>query len=326
MIVCCGEALIDMVRADVPGRGEGFLPLPGGSPCNTAIAIGRLGAPAAFLGRLSRDFFGAMLVDRLAANHVRTELITRSAETTTLAFVRLEPGKEPEYLFYTQGSADRSLGPGDIPGRLPPDTRCVLFGSIAMTMEPAASAIESLIVREGSRGKDAPVISLDPNVRPFMITSREAYVRRFESWLPSVTIAKISAGDFDFIYPGLGLEKSLEKVLSLGPRLAVSTLGPRGALALLRRDNGTVLRVSAPVVQVPVADTIGAGDTFHGALLSWLEIHGKMSRPAVAALGEADLYDALFFANKAASLVCAKQGAEPPTRAEVEALEPGGEK
>jgi fructokinase len=324
MIVCCGEALIDMVRADFPGRGEGFLPLPGGSPYNTAIAIGRLGAPAAFWGRLSRDFFGSMLVKRLTDNQVSAELLIRSAETTTLAFVRLEAGKEPEYLFYTQGSADRSLRPADIPEKLPPGTRCVLFGSIAMTMEPAASTIESLIIREGGRGADAPVISLDPNVRSFMIAGREAYVRRFEGWLPFVTIAKISAADFDFIYPGRGLEKSLEKTLSLGPRLAVTTLGSRGALALLRRDDGSILRVNAPVVEVPVVDTIGAGDTFHGAFLAWLETHGKMSRSAIAALSEADLYDAVFFANKAASLVCAKQGADPPTLAEVEALDSGG--
>jgi fructokinase len=326
MIVCCGEALIDMVRADVPGRGEGFLPLPGGSPCNTAVAIGRLSVPAAFLGRLSRDFFGAMLVNRLMDNHVRTELVTRSAETTTLAFVRLEPGKEPEYLFYTQGSADRSLCPGDIPQQLPPDTRCILFGSIAMTMEPAASAIESLIFREGSRGIDGPVISLDPNVRPFMIADREAYVKRFESWLPSVTIVKISSADFDFIYPGLGLEKSLERVLRMGPRLAVTTLGSRGALALLMRDDGSILRVSAPAIDVPVVDTIGAGDTFHGAFLSWLEMHNTMSRSAVSALNETGLSEAVFFANKAASLVCSRPGAEPPTLAEVEALKPRGGK
>jgi fructokinase len=323
MIVCCGEALIDMVRTNFPGQREGFFPLPGGSPYNTAVAIGRLGAPAAFLGRLSRDFFGAMLVNRLRDNHVRDDLVIRSAETTTLAFVRLEEVKEPEYLFYTQGSADRSLCPDDIPEKLPPDTRCVLFGSIAMTMEPVASTIESLIVREGSRGADAPVISLDPNIRPFMMSGREAYVRRFESWLPFVTIAKISSADFDFIYPGLGLEKSLEKTLRAGPRLVVATLGPRGALALLRRDDGSILRVTAPAVDIPVADTIGAGDTFHGALLSWLELRGNMSRSALAALGEADLYEAVFFANKAASLVCAKQGADPPTLAEVEALGTG---
>ncbi|MDR3248028.1 MAG: PfkB family carbohydrate kinase, partial [Treponema sp.] len=205
-------------------------------------------------------------------------------------------------------------------GKLPPDTRCILFGSIAMTMEPVATTIESLILSPGAAlGDSAPVFYFDPNIRPFLISDREAYVRRFEKWLSAVTIAKISEVDFDFIYPGLGLEKSLEKVLSLGPSLAVTTLGPKGALALLRKPGG-VLRVSAPVVDLPVVDTIGAGDTFHGAFLSWLELKGKMSRSAIAELSEKELYDAVFFANKAASLVCNRQGAEPPTLAEVEAL------
>jgi fructokinase len=188
-------------------------------------------------------------------------------------------------------------------------------------MEPSASTIETLIAREGGKNAaDRPVMSLDPNVRPFMIRDKSAYIRRFEGWVASATIAKISEADFDFIYPGLGLEKSLEKVLDMGPRLALTTLGPKGALALLRKDDGKVLRVSAPVVDLPVVDTIGAGDTFHGAFLSWLELQGKMSHSALAALTEAELYDALFFANRAASLVCSRQGAEPPTLEEVEGL------
>jgi fructokinase len=262
---------------------------------------------------------------RLAENGVGDGLIVRTDQNSTLAFVKLEPGKEPRYVFYTEGTADRSLCAADLEallpgGELPPDTRCILFGSIAMTMEPAASAIESLILAQGRKGKEAPVISFDPNIRPFMIKDREAYVRRFETWLSAVTIAKISGADFDFIYPGLDLEKSLERVLSLGPTLAVSTLGPAGAVALLRRGTET-LRADAPVVDLPVADTIGAGDTFHGAFLAALELKGKMSRPAVAALSLGELEEALFFANKAASLVCGRRGAEPPTLAEVEALQ-----
>jgi fructokinase len=319
MIICCGEALIDMVP-----EGGKFLPCPGGSPYNTAIAIGRLGMPAGFLGRISRDFFGDLLVRRLEENGVGTALVVRSGEHSTLAFVKLEAGREPQYVFYTEGSADRSLSPADLPARLPAETRCVLFGSIAMTMEPIAGSIETLIRRlgqgSGGQGKAAPVISFDPNIRPFMIPSREAYVKRFEGWLALSTIAKISSADFDFIYPGLGLEKSLEKTLDQGPVLAVSTLGPEGALALLRRGDGTALRVKAPAVDLPVADTIGAGDTFHGAFLAALERGGKLSREALASLSEGELYKALFFANRAAGLVCSRRGAEPPTLAEVEAL------
>ncbi|MDR2029150.1 MAG: carbohydrate kinase [Treponema sp.] len=323
MILCCGEALIDMVPADLDGRTV-FLPCPGGSPYNTAIAIGRLGAPVCFLGRLSRDFFGEMLIERLKQNKVGTELIIRSDQNSSLALVKLEPGREPQYLFYTEDTADRSFSPGDIPPQLPPELRCILFGSIAMTMEPVASTIEALIRRESAR-TEGPLISVDPNVRPFMIPHREAYAKRFEGWLALAAIVKISQADFDFIYPNLGLEKSLQRVIDSGPRMVVVTLGQEGALALLRRNDGALVRVSAPVIEVPVVDTIGAGDTFHGALLSWLELGGKMSPQALGELTEEELYGALLFANKAASLVCARRGAEPPSMAEVEALSPGGE-
>jgi len=73
-------------------------------------------------------------------------------------------------------------------------------------------------------------------------------------------------------------------------------------------------------VDVPLADTIGAGDTFHGAFLSWLEIKGMMSRFALANMSETELYEALFFANKAAAIVCSRRGAEPPTLKEVEEM------
>jgi fructokinase len=166
----------------------------------------------------------------------------------------------------------------------------------------------------------APVVSFDPNIRPFMIKDKGAYIDRFEKWIASSTIAKISLEDFGFLYPKLDMAKALRKVLAMGPRLAICTMGPKGAQAFLRRNDGSITTVSAPVVNLPVADTIGAGDTFYGAFLSWLEMKGKMSRSSLANLSEAELYDALFFANKAASIVCSRRGAEPPTLKEVDNL------
>jgi len=325
MIVCCGEALIDMVRTKIPGMDDVFLPLPGGSPYNTAIAIGRMGVPVTFLGRFSTDFFGETLVKRLRANRVKSDLLIRTDQNTCLAFVKLEKGKEPRYVFYTEGTADRSLSMEDLPSELPENTRCILFGSIAMTMEPIASAIEALILREGTRKSadqmdGAPILSFDPNIRPFLISNRAAYIQRFEKWIAASTIAKISCGDFKFLYPDLQAEKALQKIIAMGPRLAICTLGTKGALALLRRNDGSVTKVSAPALALPIEDTIGAGDAFHGAFLSRLDIKRKMSRSALVNLSELELYDALFFANKAAALVCSRRGAEPPTRKEVEGL------
>jgi fructokinase len=322
MIICCGEVLIDMIPT-LSGKANGYLPFPGGSPYNTAIALGRLETPVLFLGKFSKDFFGEMLLKRLLDNHVREDLVIRSDQNSTLAFVKLEKGQNPQYVFYTEGTADRSLSVSDLPKKIPADTHCICFGSIAMTMEPLATAIETLILRENAlqvQGKIAPVISFDPNIRPFMIKEKKVFISRMEKWIAASTITKISAEDFSFIFPGLGPEKALHKILAMGPRLAIVTLGSNGAMALLRRNDGSLTKVVAPIVDLPVKDTIGAGDAFHGAFLAWLEKNGKMSRASLAALTETELYDALYFANKAASIVCNRQGAEPPTLQEVENL------
>jgi len=325
MIICCGEALIDMVRTPVPGQGHAFLPLPGGSPYNTAIAIGRLGRPVKFFGRFSTDFFGEILVKRLKDNRVGDDLIIRAAQNSTLAFVKLEKNKDPQYVFYAEETADRSLTIEDLPSELPAQTSCIHFGSIAMTMEPIASTIEAFILREGTRKSadqmdGAPVLSFDPNIRTFMIKDHDAYIARFEKWIAAATIAKISSSDFQFLYPKLEAEKALQKILAMGPRLAICTLGTKGALALLRRNDGSVTRISVPAVSLPVVDTIGAGDAFHGALLSWLDMKGKMSRSSLVSLSEGELYDALFFAVRAAAIVCSRRGAESPTKKEIESL------
>jgi fructokinase len=319
MIFGCGEALIDMVPSVNTDGVPAFLPCPGGSPYNTAIAVGRLGVPVSFLGRLSQDFFGQMLAERLEKNNVGTEMIIRSHEHSSLAFVKLEKGKEPEYIFYTEGTADRSFSTADIPPHFVTKPSCIFFGSIAMTMEPAASAIEKFVTEQAVLS-DGPVISLDPNVRPFMIADHAAYVKRFEKWVAASTIVKISEADFDFIYPGMGLQQSLEKVLRMGPSLVVTTLGSEGAMALINAADGSICKVNAPSVKVDVVDTIGAGDTFHGGFLSWLVLHGKMSRAGIAGLSTTELEEALAFANKAASLVCSRRGAEPPNMAEMESF------
>jgi fructokinase len=318
MIISCGEALIDMV-AD----GETFRPYPGGTPYNTIIAAARQGAQTAFLGRLSKDYFGDLLVRRLTENGVKDTLLARSSEPSMLAFVRREAGKKPRYNFYTEGTADRLFSHNNIPERLPPETSCLIFGSIAMTMEPIASAVELLVKRE-KRRKDGPVISFDPNIRHFMIDDQAVYQRRFEVWAAHSTIAIVSTAGFDFVYPGFDYEGSMNRLLSLGVRLVLSTFSAKGSLALLRRDDGSTLRVTAPAIQVQVQDTIGAGDTFHGAFLAYLERAGKMSESAIAALSEKELYDALFFANQAAGLSCSRRGASSPTLAEVQAFAAGG--
>jgi fructokinase len=319
MILGCGEALLDMI----PHPGGTYKPACGGSPYNTIIAASRLGAPVAFLANFGADFFGDLLFKRLKDNHVDTRFIRRTNENTMLAFVKLEDGKEPLYSFYTEGTAGVSLRPQDIPEHLPPELNCLFFGSVAMTLEPIGASIEIFVKKQFER-PDGPVISYDPNVRPLVIKNHAAFVEKFERLSAFANIVKISEADLKYLYPGLSLEACFEKLLSLsspaGARLVVCTLGGKGAAAALKNSSGLV-RASMPAIDLPVKDTIGAGDTFHGAFLSYLDRTGAMSRSAVAALTQKDLTAALLFANKAAALVCSREGAEPPTIDEVEGME-----
>ena len=318
MILCIGEAVIDMFQRNTEGLGDVFLPLPGGCSYNTAIAIGRLGTPVSFLGRLSKNFFGDLQVRRLKENNVNSDFILRCDENPILAFIKTEEGKDPQYAFYEEGTVDKLLSADDLPAQLADDVNCIVFGSVSMNMEPIATTIESFVLKEAANNR---VIVFDPNIRSFMIKDRGAYLKRFEKWMSACTIAKISSEDFEYIYPGLEAKQALQKIIDLGARLAIATLGAKGAAALLRRGDGTLLKVSSPPAPITgLIDTVGAGDTFQGALISHLDKLNKLSPDAIAALSEAELNDALAFANKAAAIVCTRNGAEPPTVREIEEI------
>jgi fructokinase len=311
MIICVGEAVIDLFQTPVKGLGDAFLSLHGGCAYNASIAIGRLGVPVAFLGRLSNSFFGEIQLKRLKENNVRNDLIIRCEQNSILAFIKTEEGKEPAYAFYEDGTGDRFLS--QLPA-LPPETTCIVFGSISMAMEPIASTIETLILNEADR----KVTAFDPNIRPFMIKDRDAYIKRFEKLAGASTIVKISLEDFEFIQSNPEPEEALETLTAMGTKLAIITLGPDGAIAALRRNDGNVIKTGVNGIQVPnLVDTVGAGDTFLGAFLAWLEKRGKMSHNAIDNLTEIELNEALVFANKAAAFVCSHHGAEPPTLNEI---------
>jgi len=316
MILCAGEAVIDLFHADIPGSGKAFIPLPGGCAYNTSIAIARLGASVSFLGRISKNFFGETQIKRLRENNVNDKFIIRCDENPVLAFISTEEGKEPQYAFYEEGTSDRLLSKEEMPKQLPKDTNCVMFGSISVAMEPVGSTIESFILEETARGTAA---AFDPNIRPFLIKDRNAYLKRFEKLARASTIVKISQEDFEYLQPASSPQEALNTLLDMGTRLAIITLGAEGAQAALRRIDGKTIRADAPGIKVPsLVDTVGAGDTFHGAFLARLEKKGALSRKGIENMNENDLHSALVYSNKAAAIVCGRKGAEPPYAQEIE--------
>jgi fructokinase len=79
-----------------------------------------------------------------------------------------------------------------------------------------------------------------------------------------------------------------------------------------------------PIVDLPVIDTVGAGDTFSGALLSYLherDCFGSDGQtPLLGELNESLIKDALRWATAASAINCSRRGCDPPTKLEVQTL------
>lgn len=303
MILCCGEALIDMVAAPSLDGPDGFVPHSGGAVFNTAIALGRLGARAGMLTGLSRDMFGDQLADALNASDVDTTHIIRSDRPSTLAFVKLEDG-QASYSFFDENSAGRMIRPEDMP-ELPSDITALFFGGISLASDPSASAYAALLERQGG----PRAVMIDPNIRPLFITDEEGYRRRMAAMISQADIVKVSDEDLDWLNPApLTQAEKISAMLDTGPSVVIVTQGAEGATATLA--DGTSIAV--PAVKTNVVDTIGAGDTFNAGFLAKLSDMDLLTPEALGTLDPDALRDAMAHGARVAAITVSRAGANPP--------------
>ncbi|MET0532416.1 MAG: PfkB family carbohydrate kinase, partial [Microvirga sp.] len=156
------------------------------------------------------------------------------------------------------------------------------------------------------------VISLDPNVRPRVVGDLGAYRERFERLLTQATIVKASDEDIELLYPSKDMATAAKDWLTKGPELVIITRGAKGPLAAFKDSV-----VERPSPSIDVVDTVGAGDTFHAALLAWFDAKSQLTLEAISTLTEDQVTAALDFASTAAAIVCTKRGANPPSWDEV---------
>ena len=304
MILCAGEALIDMLPRKTEAGEPAFAPHAGGAVFNTAIALGRLGVPTGFLCGLSDDLFGEKLVEVLGASNVDTSLCPRVDRPTTLAFVTLSPSGQARYAFYDEATALSALTADELPEPTA-NVRAVFIGGISLAGS-AAHAFEDFAGRIGDRA-----LMIDPNVRPAFARDEDAYRRRIERLVAMADIVKISDEDLVWL-EGDGGEDTARTLLKRGPRLVCLTRGADGVTALTPH-----LRVEVPAVRTAVIDTVGAGDTFNAGLLAGLSEAGVLDKAGLAGLSESALRTALELGARAASVTVSRAGANPPWRAEL---------
>lgn len=308
MILCCGEALIDMIPTPTRAGPDGFVPHSGGAVFNTAIALGRLGVQTGMLTGLSTDMFGRQLAEALKASHVDTSHVIMSDRPTTLAFVRLVDG-HATYCFFDENSAGRMLAPADLPD-LPQEVSALFFGGISLACEPGALAYAALLDKEGA----GRAVMIDPNIRPRFVKDIARYRARLDGMLAQADIVKVSDEDLNWILPDpMSLREKVLTLLDKGPAVLILTRGGEGATGFLTSGQ----EVHVPAVRAEIADTVGAGDTFNAGVLAKLSELGLLTKPGLAALAPVSLQRAMEHGAKVAAITVSRSGANPPWAGEL---------
>jgi fructokinase len=303
VILVGGEALFDVVAGDT----EALEAHPGGAAFNAARTIARLEQPAAYLGRLSTDRFGARLERILVADGVSLEAVVGTDDPTTLALAELgDGGSVARYHFYTQGTSAPGLTSEAALSALPDNVATLFVGTLGLVLEPMASAYEAVVDRLSGTGT---LVAVDPNCRPGVIPDVAAYRRRLGWVLERAHLVKVSEEDIAFLDPDRDPVAATRALLDDGPVVGLLTRGGDGAVVVTKDREVVVTPPPAKVV-----DTIGAGDAFAGGFLSrWRERD----------LGAEDLTDldtvvaAADFACRVAAKTCERAGASPPYRREL---------
>jgi len=280
---------------------------------NSAVALGRLDADTHFLGRLSKDAFGRQIRQHILSANVQLDLATESSQPTSIAVVSLDDAGVASYTFHFHDTANFGWQSEELPSLRHDDW--LHIASLSCVISPGAEVLLDWV-----QGLTSGV-SYDPNVRPTVIPDPAEYWTKVEPWLRVVGnrggIVKASDADIEFLAkaPASGatprpdgtfdpVAVAAEWVEHYGLGLAVITLGAGGGAAV--EPGGQVTRV--PGFPTQVVDTVGAGDTFVAGFLDGrvklgLDLEGSVRRGAAAA-----------------SIVCSRRGAQPPTSAEVDEL------
>lgn len=307
VFLVCGEALMDVFALADTRTGTALDARIGGSPFNVAVALARLGQRVDFFGAVSSGFLGERLMRAFADEGVGVRSVVRTPAPTTLSLVGVDAQGVPSYAFYGTGAADRQLEPQHLDD-LPAGVRALHLGSYATVVEPIASTLRVLVERHRAHA----LVAYDPNVRLNVEPDLARWREQIDWMLPRCHLLKISDEDLGLLYPDSSAGAFMARALSAGTAAVVVTRGAHGAVARTASAHATVAGVPVQVV-----DTVGAGDTFQAALLTWLAEHDALSRAALAGLSAERLDAALGFAARAAAITCSRRGADMPRRAEL---------
>ena len=309
-VIALGELLIDFTMNGQSEQGNNmFEACPGGAPCNVLALLNKMGKKTAFIGKVGKDQFGALLRDTITEAGIdASNLMVDENVNTTLAFVHTFPDGDREFSFYRNPGADMMLTADEVNPEVVKDTKVFHFGTLSMTHEGVREATKKAV---DTAKADSCLVSFDPNLRPPLWSSLDLAKEQMEYGLGKCDILKISDNEIQFVS---GKEDYDEGIAYLQETynipLILLTMGKDGSRAYYKG-----MRVERPGFSVKAIETTGAGDTFCGSSLNYLVDHDFEN------LTEEQLGEMLTFANAAAALVTTKKGAIKAMPVKEEVLE-----
>ena len=309
-VIALGELLIDFTMNGQSEQGNNmFEACPGGAPCNVLALLNKMGKKTAFIGKVGKDQFGALLRDTITEAGIdASNLMVDENVNTTLAFVQTFPDGDREFSFYRNPGADMMLTADEVNPEVVKDTKVFHFGTLSMTHEGVREATKKAVETAKANGC---LVSFDPNLRPPLWSSLDLAKEQMEYGFGKCDILKISDNEIQFVS---GKEDYDEGIAYLQETynipLILLTMGKDGSRAYYKG-----MRVERPGFSVKAIETTGAGDTFCGSSLNYLVDHDFEN------LTEEQLGEMLTFANAAAALVTTKKGAIKAMPVKEEVLE-----
>ncbi|MDN4475630.1 carbohydrate kinase [Demequina sp. SYSU T00192] len=301
-VLVVGEALVDVVMGP-----DGTAAHPGGSPANVALGLARLGRDVDLLTRLGLDPNGVLVADHLQDDGVRLVPGSAGPGPTSVATATLDAGGAATYEFDIAWELADGV-------RLRNAPLAVHTGSIAAVMAPGAEQVLRLVhaLRFNS------TVTYDPNVRPSLMGSPDDARPAIERMVGLADVVKASDEDLGWLYPDRTVDEAARAWAGMGPALVVVTRGGDGATAFTH--DGREIHEPAPAVTV--ADTVGAGDSFMAGLIDGLWGAGLLGRPhrdALRGMSDEAVTGLLRPCARIAAITVSRPGANPPTRAELDA-------
>lgn len=286
------DLIVHAPRLPLPGetlRGQRFGSCLGGKGANQAVAAARLGARVALAARVGLLENGAAMVEQLKGEGVDTHAVAQPADEVPGVALIVVGAEDAENQIVTVAGSNGTL-PLEQVEALELNGLRWLVAQQELPLQSVARAFE--------RAHAAGVKTL-LNAAPFRAGC--------EALLPLVDLLVVNALEAQALVTTLGggvaEPEALARALrAKGPGAVLVSLGADGLCWL---DDQGILRV--PARPVKAVDTVGAGDTLVGAL--------------VTALAEGQpIAQALAFAQAAAAIAVSRPGVQDamPRRAEVQ--------